>query len=108
MSRISHVNDDAFDATVLSHQGVCVVDFWAPWCAPCRSIAVVLEECAETMPHLAIFKMNVDDNNITRAKYNVRGIPTLLLIQNGELLDTKVGALSSVSFKEWLAGHGIS
>lgn len=108
MSHISHINDNDFDTRVLDRSGVSIVDFWAPWCAPCRSIGIVLEECSATMQHIEFFKINVDDNSEVPSRYQVRGIPTLLLIKDGNLIDTKVGALSTVSFKEWLLQHNIT
>lgn len=108
MSHISHINDNDFDARVLDRSGVSIVDFWAPWCAPCRSIGIVLEECSAAMQHIEFFKINVDDNSEVPSRYQVRGIPTLLLIKDGKLIDTKVGALSTVSFKEWLLQHNIT
>ena len=80
------------DAVV--HDGITVVDFWAEWCGPCRMIAPILDDLSqEYAGRLKIVKVNVDENSVSAATYGVRGIPTLLLFKNGELAETKVGAL---------------
>ncbi len=87
------VTDATFEQEVLKHEGVVLVDFWAPWCAPCRRLAPIIDELAETYAGRAkIVKCNVDENPITPGKYGIQGIPTLLLFKDGELLDTMVGA----------------
>lgn len=92
---VSAVGDDNFDSDVLQSDTPVLVDFWAPWCGPCKSIAPVLEELVgEYGDKLKIVKMNVDENADTPAKYGVRGIPTLMLFKNGDVTETKVGALS--------------
>jgi thioredoxin 1 len=70
-----------------------LVDFWAPWCGPCRVIAPSLEEIAEERDELAIVKLNVDDNQATAARYNVMSIPTLILFKNGEPVHQIIGAM---------------
>jgi thioredoxin 1 len=92
---IKHVSDSSFDADVIQASGPVLVDYWAEWCGPCKMIAPILEEAAGTYQgKITIAKLNVDDNNATAAKYGIRGIPTLMLFKNGEVVATKVGALS--------------
>lgn len=92
---IKHVSDSSFDADVIQATGPVLVDYWAEWCGPCKMIAPILEEAATTYDgKITIAKLNVDDNNATAAKYGIRGIPTLMLFKDGEVVATKVGALS--------------
>ena len=91
------VDDKSFEAEVLKSDIPVLVDFWAPWCAPCRLIAPVVEEVAQEMKgKVKIGKLNVDENALTASKYGVRGIPTLLLFKGGEIAAQKVGATSKV------------
>ena len=86
------VNDQNFKKEVLESEGLVLVDFWAPWCGPCRALAPTLESIAESYKDkVKIFKMNVDDNNETAVKYNIRGIPTLILYKDGKDIATKTG-----------------
>jgi len=92
--KIVHVTDASFESDVLNASAPVLVDFWAEWCGPCRMIAPVLEDLAkEYAGKLKIVKVNVDENSESAATYGVRGIPTLLLFKNGQLAETKVGAL---------------
>jgi thioredoxin 1 len=92
---IATVSDSDFETEVLQNSGAVLVDFWAQWCGPCKAIAPILEEIAgEYGSKVKIAKMDVDANPDTPAKYGVRGIPTLMLFKNGEMVQTKVGALS--------------
>jgi thioredoxin 1 len=80
-----------------------LVDFWAPWCGPCKAIAPVLEELAtELAGKVQITKLNVDDNDAISAEYGVRAIPTMLLFKNGVVVDTMVGMMSKAALKEKL------
>jgi thioredoxin 1 len=91
---ITDVTDDNFQAEVLENELPVLVDFWAPWCGPCRVIAPSLEEIAEEQSEsLRIVKLNVDENQQTAAKYGVMSIPTLIVFKNGEAYHTIVGAL---------------
>lgn len=97
------ITDDNFENTVLKADKFFLLDFWAPWCAPCKMISPVLEELSNEMSSkLTIGKINIDSELQTGTKYGVRGIPFLLLFHNGEVIDQKVGAANKSSIKEWL------
>jgi thioredoxin 1 len=92
---IINVTDASFDEEVLNSDIPVLVDYWAEWCGPCKMIAPVLEEIAEDYAgKIKICKLNIDDNELTPPKFNIRGIPTLMLFKNGNVDATKVGALS--------------
>jgi thioredoxin 1 len=90
---LPEVTDSNFQAQVLESETAVLVDFWAPWCGPCRIVAPHLEELAGERDDLRIVKLNTDDNPQTAAQYNVMSIPTLLLFKNGEVAHQIIGAL---------------
>ncbi len=92
---IVHISDSSFEEDVLQAEGPVLVDFWADWCGPCNIIGPVLEELSQEYDgKMKICKMDVDANAETAPKYGVRGIPTLIIFNNGDVAGTKVGALS--------------
>ena len=98
-----HVTDASFEADVLQSDIPALVDFWAEWCGPCKMIAPILDEIAmEYAGKIKICKVDVDSNPETAAKFNVRGIPTLLILKNGVVEATKVGALSKGQLTEFI------
>ena len=97
------VNDENFDTEVLKSSKPIVVDFWAEWCGPCKIIGPILEEISDEMTNeVTIAKHNIDEEPNTPTKYGVRGIPTMLLFNNGELKSTKVGASTKSDLKSWI------
>ncbi|HLK10027.1 MAG TPA: thioredoxin [Candidatus Binatia bacterium] len=94
MADLVAVSDDSFEREVLQSPTPVLIDFWAPWCAPCRAIAPVVEELARDYAgRLKVVKMNVDDNPRTPVRYGVRGIPNLIIFQNGDVKEQIVGAV---------------
>ena len=92
---IIHVTDSSFEQDVLKSATPVLLDFWAEWCGPCKMIAPILDEiAADYAGRVIVAKMNVDENPRTPMKFNVRGIPTLILFKDGQVHAQKVGALS--------------
>ena len=102
-SPIHPVTDDTFEPEVLKSETPVLVDYWAEWCGPCKSIAPILDEVAkEYQGRLKIAKINVDENQATPAKFGIRGIPTLMLFKNGNVEAMRVGALSKSQLTAFL------
>jgi thioredoxin 1 len=97
------VSDDSFNDDVLASAKPVLVDFWAEWCGPCRMIAPALEEIGEEMAErVTVVKLNIDDNPTAPTKYGVKGIPTMILFNGGEIAATKVGAAPKSQLQGWL------
>jgi thioredoxin 1 len=93
MADIREVTDTNFQAEVLEADKPTLVDFWAPWCGPCRMVAPVLEEIAGERPDIQIVKLNTDENQQTAAQFEVLSIPTLILFKDGQVAKKVIGAL---------------
>jgi thioredoxin 1 len=98
---VTHITDAEFQNTVAT--GVTLVDFWAPWCGPCRMIAPILDELAGELKDKAkIVKINVDENPLVAGQFGVMSIPTLLLFKNGQKVDQKVGGQAKPQLKSFI------
>ncbi|MGR4000232.1 MAG: thioredoxin [Alphaproteobacteria bacterium] len=97
------ITDAEFDSEVLQSSMPVLVDFWAPWCGPCKALAPVLEEvAAEREGKLKVAKVNIDDNPDSPNRYGVRGIPTMLVFKDGEMVGQRVGATTKKAIDEWI------
>jgi len=104
--KIHNVSDETFETEVLQSNTPVLVDYWAPWCGPCKMIAPILIEIAEEYgDRLKVAKLNIDDNQATPPKYGIRGIPTLMLFKNGNIEATKVGQLSKAQLTAFIDSH---
>ena len=103
--KVTHVTDANFDAEVIKSDKPVLIDFWAPWCGPCKAIAPSIDElAAEYEGRLKVVKLNVDDNPQTSARFGVRGIPNLLIIKGGQVKDQIVGAVPKAHLKKAVDG----
>lgn len=99
----SNVTDDTFEAEVLKADIPVLVDFWAEWCGPCKMLTPIMEELAKDFKDkVKIVKVNIDQNPTTPSTLGIRSIPTMILYQNGKVVDTKVGVLPKNSIAEWI------
>jgi thioredoxin 1 len=104
--KVAEVGDQNFEAEVLNSQVPVLVDFWAAWCAPCRMLAPVVEAIAEQYDGQAkVVKVNVDENTLTSGKYNIKGIPTLLLFKDGVIKEQIVGNTTKGTISKMIDNH---
>lgn len=98
--------DEAFDREVVNSDKPVLVDFWAPWCGPCKAMAPTVDAIArEYAGKLKVGKLNTDDNQQTAMRYGIRGIPTLLLFKDGRVVDQRVGAMPKAEVEKMLTAH---
>jgi len=107
--KIAHLTSDTFKTAISGTGTPVLVDFWAPWCGPCKAIAPILEELAgELEGKLTIAKLNIDDNETVAAEFGVRAIPTMLLFKGGKVAETLVGMMPKNVIKAKLAAHNVA
>ena len=105
MAEPIEVTESNWDDMVINSDIPVLVDFWAEWCGPCKMIAPILEQIAGERDNLTIAKVNVDHNPNSPGRYGVRGIPTLVLFHNGQMVDQETGAKPKAGFDDWLNRH---
>jgi thioredoxin 1 len=100
---VKEFTDDNFDSEVLKSESAVLVDFWAPWCGPCRQIAPMIDELAAENPSISIGKVNIDENPGVAQKFGINSIPTLLLFKNGEISESFVGVRPKAALQQALS-----
>ncbi|MBI4622669.1 MAG: thioredoxin [Verrucomicrobia bacterium] len=104
--KIAHLTAESFKTTVSGATTPVLVDFWAPWCGPCKAIAPILEELASEFDgKLTIAKLNIDDHDTVAAEYGVRAIPTMILFKGGQVAETLVGMMPKAALRAKIAAH---
>ena len=99
------VSDANFEAEVLNAEGPVIVDFWAEWCGPCKALGPLVDELSgELQGKAKVVKINIDESPNAPTKYGVRGIPTLMIFKNGQVVDTRVGGMPKSQLTEWVEG----
>ena len=99
------LNQDNFDATVLQADKPVVIDFWAPWCGPCKVMSPIIEELAGELENVTVAKVNVDDNPALAQQFNVLSIPTFLVFKGGQVVEQFSGSMSKEALKEKVEKH---
>ncbi len=96
------VSDSEFENEILKSSEPVLVDFWAEWCGPCRQLSPIIEEISNEIQNIKVTKINIDENPEAPSRYGVRGIPTLMIFKDGQVVATKVGALPKSKLVEWI------
>jgi thioredoxin 1 len=100
------IKDENFEQDIVQSENITLVDFWAPWCGPCKQLSPLIDELSKDMEgKIDVYKCNIDDNPESPSKYGVRGIPTLMIFKDGKLLDSKVGSIQKSALYEWVNGN---
>jgi len=100
---VASVTDDSFDAEVLAADRPVIVDFWAEWCGPCKQVAPAFEALAEELgDKVKVVKLNIDDHPLSAGRFGVRGLPTFMIFESGQVTATHLGAMSKSRMLEWL------
>ena len=103
---VKEVTDSTFEDDIIKADGPVLVDFWAPWCGPCKQLTPLIEELSSDMgEQIKVHKCNIDENPETPSKHQVRGIPTLMIFKNGKLVDSKVGSVPKSALYEWVKSN---
>ncbi len=103
------VTDESFEQDVLKSSTPVLVDFWAEWCGPCKQIAPALDQISEELSgKISVAKVNIEDSPSTPGRYGVRGIPTMMVFKDGQMISMKVGAMPKAKILEWLSESGVS
>ena len=96
------INDSIFEQEVLKHNGICIVDFWAPWCGPCKMVAPTFKALSEELTNIKFVKINVDENQVNPSKFGIQSIPTFIVFKSGAEVSRKMGAMNKDMFSSWI------
>ena len=99
---LKQTTDSTFQAEVIENSNITIVDFWAPWCGPCKQLMPVFEATAEENDSVNFVKLNIEENPETPTNFGVRGIPTLIMFKDGEAIDAKSGFMPQADLQAWI------
>lgn len=102
---LTEITDKDFKQEVLDSKQLVLIDFWAPWCGPCKMLGPILEDLAQEVSNVKIVKINIDENLEVPSQLGIRSIPTMMLYKGGENIATKIGVLPKNSIKEWIESN---